>query len=765
MTHALRSAIGPLAIGASVWCAAGTIAIAAPDQTMPRLAAPAPWWVFVGAVAIAALIPAIRRRPMAALPALLATVAWWPIPLPPIGLLFTGPLAWLPIAAAVGLAVGAAPVARAARALGADAPGRASALAAVATLILVSATAWSAAPQSPGGDEPHYLVITQSLLEDGDIRVENNYRQRDYAAYYGGELVPHYGATGRSGQRYSVHAPGLAVLVAPGFAVAGYRGAEATLILLAAISGMLVWRIGWRATGDIDAAWFAWAAIATSTTFLIQGFTIYPDGPAMLAVALGSLLLLHLGSTMSPPSSARLAAMSLPLAVLPWLHSRLSVVAAVFGAAIVWRLMRESGRSTGERAARLAAFAAVPALSALSWFAFFRLAYGTFNPAAAYGDSAGNHWQYVPGGALAILFDGQFGLVTYAPVVVAAVAGWWRPRTAASRRVGLETLIVMGAYLAAAMTYWMWWGGRPAPPARFIAGLLPALAIPLASAWAGGDRLRRAALVALICVGAGFALVAIGSAHGATAWNDRDAESRLLGFIAPIVNLRRAWPAFFWTLAPDFSFTNLGSEWRFAGHVAVFLGVFTGLWFLVRLVVGGPGRQLDDFRARAASVVWLLAGLVAAVQSGWWLRGVSGLDAEPAQARLVGEARRGVALVSIETLRVSRRSGVDAPFTLASQEVGKADDPAPWYIATHLPAGDYEVTLTMERPAAGSLIVATHTASDTRDVRAAATQTWPLHLSGDDGTVVIVPGEALRNAGGRVTLSTGRRPRTTGPGT
>lgn len=752
MTRASRSAIGPLAIGASVWCAAGTIAIAAPDQTMPRLAAPAPGWIFVLAVAIAALVPAIRRRPMAALPALLATVAWWPIPLPPIGLLFTGLIAWLPIAAAVGLAMGAAPIARVGRALGADAPGRASALAAVATLILVSATAWSAAPQSPGGDEPHYLVITQSLLEDGDIRVENNYRQHDYSAYYGGELVPHYGAAGRSGQRYSVHAPGLAVLVAPGFAVAGYRGAEATLILLAAISGMLVWRIGWRATGDIDAAWFAWAAIATSTTFLIQGFTIYPDGPAMIAVALGSLLLLHLGSTVSPPSSARLAGASLPLAVLPWLHSRLSVIAAVFGAAIVLRLMRESGRSMGERAARLAAFAAAPAVSAVSWLAFFRIAYGTFNPAAAYGDSAGNHWQYIPGGALAILFDGQFGLATYAPVVVAAVAGWWRPRTAASRRVGLETVLVMAVYLAAAMTYWMWWGGRPAPPARFIAGLLPALAIPLASAWAGGDRIRRAALVALVGVGVGMSLAAIGGSHGAMAWNDRDAQSRVLGFLAPLVNLRRAWPAFFWTLAPDFSFTNLASEWRFAGHVALFLGLFVGLWFVVRLVVGRSNVPIDNFRARAAVVVWLLAGLVIVVQSGWWLRRVSGIDAEPAQAQWLARTRLGVAPVSIDTLRVRRAGGDVAALTLASQEAGKADDPAPWYLATHLPAGDYDVTLTMERPAAGTLIVATRAASGTHDVRAAGAQTWPLHLPDGDVTLVMVPDEALRGAEGRVTL-------------
>lgn len=28
----------------------------------------------------------------------------------------------------------------------------------------------------PGCDEPHYLVITQSLLHDGDLKIEGNHR-------------------------------------------------------------------------------------------------------------------------------------------------------------------------------------------------------------------------------------------------------------------------------------------------------------------------------------------------------------------------------------------------------------------------------------------------------------------------------------------------------------------------------------------------------------------------------------------------------------
>ena len=65
------------------------------------------------------------------------------------------------------------------------------------------------------GDEPHYLVIAQSLLKDGDLKIENNHRRGDYRAFFGGELRPDYLQRGRNGEIYSIHAPGLPVLVAP----------------------------------------------------------------------------------------------------------------------------------------------------------------------------------------------------------------------------------------------------------------------------------------------------------------------------------------------------------------------------------------------------------------------------------------------------------------------------------------------------------------------------------------------------------------------
>ena len=111
----------------------------------------------------------------------------------------------------------------------------------------------------PGGDEPHYLAATQSLLHDGDLRVANNYAKGEYLDYFPGRLEPHFLKRATSGEIYSIHAPGVSVVVLPAFAIAGYRGAVATMILIAALTAALTWRLAFRLSASAGAAWAATA--------------------------------------------------------------------------------------------------------------------------------------------------------------------------------------------------------------------------------------------------------------------------------------------------------------------------------------------------------------------------------------------------------------------------------------------------------------------------------------------------------------------------
>ena len=41
----------------------------------------------------------------------------------------------------------------------------------------------------PTGDQPFYLLMTASLVQDGDLNLRNNYERRDYGKFY--EQAPH----------------------------------------------------------------------------------------------------------------------------------------------------------------------------------------------------------------------------------------------------------------------------------------------------------------------------------------------------------------------------------------------------------------------------------------------------------------------------------------------------------------------------------------------------------------------------------------------
>src|SRR6266487_8185 len=312
----LRAVVGLLAIAVSVWCAAGRLTVVTADAATHRAGALAPWWILAAALVLALLISPWRRRPALALPALLATVPWWPVPLPPIALLWTGPLAWAPIIAAIALAV-AAPASTLARRL----TYRGGALqAGLATLAIVIVVAAIDAPRSPYGDEPHYLVGAQSLIKDHDFDVRNNFNQRDYAEYFAMTIGPAYDHIGRNGAIYSAHPIGPSIVVAPGFALFGYRGAEATYILVSAVIGALVWLIGFRVTGQTAGAWFGWAAIVATPAFLLHSFAIFPEIPGACLVAGAVLWLITLAESHERTSVASLLTGSTLLAAMPWMQ-------------------------------------------------------------------------------------------------------------------------------------------------------------------------------------------------------------------------------------------------------------------------------------------------------------------------------------------------------------------------------------------------------------------------------------------------------------
>jgi hypothetical protein len=329
----------------------------------------------------------------------------------------------------------------------------------------------------PGGDEPHYLVIAHSLLADGDLQIENNHARRDYQAFWAGPtLRPDYMKRGLNGQIYSIHAPGLAFLVLPVYAAAGYGGVVAFLCLLAALAALAVFDLSYEIAGA-RAAVITYAAVALTVPFLPHGWLIYPEVPAALIVA-WALRWVWQGEVRLKADIPilRLVVRGTLLALLPWLHTKFVIFLAVFGGVLLFQLRRRP------RAA--AALAAPMALSIGAWLAFFYVIYGSFNPEAPYGDYPRLFvlMRNIPRGLLGLLFDQKFGLLVYAPIYLFSAAGaWLMLRQREWRLLGAVVLAAVAIHVGSTTRLYMWWGGNSAP-ARFLVPILPCLAAPIAVA-------------------------------------------------------------------------------------------------------------------------------------------------------------------------------------------------------------------------------------------------------------------------------------------
>jgi len=369
------------------------------------------------------------------------------------------------------------------------------------------------------GDEPHYLVMAQSLWSDGDLDLSDEYGSLEHAAFYPTRLDPHVSPNSPPGRLYSLHGAGLALLVLPGYALAGYAGARVVMYAVAALVAVLCHRVVLDSFG-FRAAAAAWLIVAFAPPLPLFATRLYPELPAALATA-AFLLAGRAAAGRTALLGAAAAA-----AVLPWLHTKFLPLAAV---GLLLAQIPPHGRR--ERAVALL----LPALSLAGLLVFFQLHYGRASLSAAFGPPD-LRLERAPWGLGALFLDRQFGLFAVSPVWLLALPGavlLWRSQ----RSLAWRALLLAAAPLAPAIVFATWWGGA-CPPARYVLPALPALLLALVPA----ARLRRDAAAAL--AGMGVAVVALAAAAPRILHNRADGESRLLRFLSPL-DLDATLPSFF----------------------------------------------------------------------------------------------------------------------------------------------------------------------------------------------------------------------------
>jgi len=546
------------AIAMTVWLAPASVHIDSwPTSGPERVAYVAPlgeflWAVALAIIAFAAAVLIARRagdRDLEVAARLLSPLQWlwlWTVPFWPVVpdrlpllLVFAGPVRWMLAAAVAGMMV--IRLARARR-LVPPTPrvGRPAIFTISLAIYLLAAFNWHAI-LGLTGDEPHFLVITHSLLVDRDLDISNNYERGDYRTFFASDLRPDYLTRGKHGEIYGNHPAGLPALLVPAYAIAGATGAMLFMAVVAALTAVAIFDIA-TLSGGSAVALLTWAAVCLSVPFMPHAWQLLTEVPAALIVAWTVLWLIE----PPPDRAAAWVGRGAALALLPWLHTRYSTLMAPLAVFLVLVLMRRL-----RRVALVGALATPLAISLAFWFWSFYVMYGVFDPQAPYGSYADTFVRNsnIARGVSGLLLDPKFGLLMFAPVYAFAAGGalaMWRrnDRWLLAALVGTAAL-----YVASTTRQYIWWGGSSAG-ARFLVPTLPLL-VPLVALAAATLRQSAAALLrAAVVVGlsiAAFGFVSplrflLSDAHG---------QSVLLTELQGSAPLARVWPT--WTEPPPWA--------------------------------------------------------------------------------------------------------------------------------------------------------------------------------------------------------------------
>ncbi|MFA6957366.1 MAG: hypothetical protein WC538_15955 [Thermoanaerobaculia bacterium] len=333
------------------------------------------------------------------------------------------------------------------------------------------------------GDEPFYLLVTESIVRDHDLDLRNQYANLAHSEVGRTDLVPQMGdPVGPNGEKYSRHEPLLAFVLVPGYLAGGLFGAVATIALLAALGVASTLRLLEEEGCSRRSILVVFPLLAFGPPLLAYATRIWPEAPAALLFSEALRAARH--------GKRRRAGLALVLLALLKLRFALISAAIVAG----WMLLQ---RETRKKSFVALALLAIPALAIVVLYPQ-AVTVRMFDPGDVF--TANNYARGLGG----VLVDGQAGLLFQAPLWLLGLAALFRWRTlGAAARLGIVSTI---PYLLLLFPRSEWHGGW-SPPLRYLVVFVPLFA--LLAAFAVERLLARGAFVAAAVWSAGLTLHAI----------------------------------------------------------------------------------------------------------------------------------------------------------------------------------------------------------------------------------------------------------------
>ena len=388
----------------------------------------------------------------------------------------------------------------------------------------------------PDGDEPYYILMTESIARDGDLDLRNQYRDLAHSVTQRNaeNLRPQPGdPVGPNGEIYSHHEPFLPLLLLPGYLVAGLPGMLMTMALFGTLLARSTVRLIEEEGADDRTIRAIFPLFALGPPIVFYALRIWPEVPAAWAFV----------ETLRGIRARRPARWVPAILGLVLLKLRFLLIAVVL-------LVRAVRRP--RHMAIAAAIVAVPL--ALAW-----IASGSPLNVHTIGEWLPGDIHAMPKGFFGLLADGAQGIAFQAPIYlfgVIAIARW--RAMPAGFRLGVAAAALYVLYLIPRAE----WHGGWSPPLRYIVVFMPVLALGCAALW---KRIDPGAVAVVAAWSA--ALVAHGMRYPWRLFHIANGEN----FVGE--TLSTIWQSDFSRLFPSFIRVNA------AAYVASAVVVLAIVWF------------------------------------------------------------------------------------------------------------------------------------------------------------------------------------------
>ncbi|HEX9162259.1 MAG TPA: hypothetical protein VF980_11180 [Thermoanaerobaculia bacterium] len=331
------------------------------------------------------------------------------------------------------------------------------------------------------GDEPFYLLVTESIVHDHDLDLRNQYADLAHSATGRPDLRPQLGdPAGPHGELYSRHEPFLSLLLVPGYLAGGLPGALVTIALFGALLARSTVRL-FEDEGVADATTRAvFPLFAFAPPVIFYAARIWPEVPAAFFFAEAVRGVRARRAQRWVPALLGLSLLKLRflLVALPLLFAALKAV-----------VRRQKAEVSGRRVLYFCLLLSVFLLPiALAWWAT-----GSVTAVHSVRELVPVNPRLYAIGLFGLLVDGASGVLFQAPFYLLGILAIVRWReTPGGFRIGVIASLLYIAYLVPRSE----WHGGWAPPLRYIVVFAPVFALGAAAVW---ERIN-SGVIALIAI-------------------------------------------------------------------------------------------------------------------------------------------------------------------------------------------------------------------------------------------------------------------------